>query len=116
MAGKVTILREYLSIKELSQYCGICERTLRDLINDSTNPIPSYRFGRGAIRVKKEEFDCWAKTCRNDNNRLNQIVNEVLADLGIKSKSSTRRSEAAHSKRSSKKESKHRTRSTAPVH
>jgi len=103
MAGKVTILREYLSIKELSHYCGVCERTLRDLINDTTNPIPSYRFGRGAIRVKKEEFDDWAKTCRRDNNRVNQIVEEILADLGIKTKTRRTRNLSAGPKLLSKK-------------
>jgi len=88
MAGKLTIFREYLSVKELSQYCGLCERTLRDMINISTNPIPSFRFGRGAIRVKKAEFDEWAKSfCRNDDDRVNKIVNELLRDLGIRSKS-----------------------------
>ncbi len=86
MAGKVTIIREYLSVKELSQYCGLGERNLRDLINNSINPIPSFRFGC-AIRVKKAEFDEWAKTsCRNDNDRVNRIVEELLRDFGVSSR------------------------------
>jgi excisionase family DNA binding protein len=83
MAGKANIMREFLSVKELSAYAGICERSLRDLINASTNPIPAYRFG-GSIKVKRSEFDEWAVSCRIDNGRFDRIVNEVLTDLGIK--------------------------------
>jgi excisionase family DNA binding protein len=83
MAGKSNILREYLSVKELSEYTGICVRTLRDMLNASANPIPAYRFG-GSIKIKRSEFDEWAKSCRIDNDRVNQMVDEVLVDLGIK--------------------------------
>lgn len=106
MAGKVTIIREYFSIKELSLYCGLGERTLRDLINCSITPIPCFRFGR-AIRVKKEEFDQWAKSfCRNDNDKIDKIVDELMRDLGIRSKSragkSGRKSQKANEKRQKK--------------
>lgn len=85
MAGTVLITREYLSIKELSEYSGVCVRTLRDKVNASDNPIPAYRFG-GSIKVKRSEFDQWASSCRIDNDRVKNIVDEVLCDFGVKGK------------------------------
>jgi len=90
MAGQPNILREYLSVKELSDYSGICVRTLRDMLNTSTNPIPAYRFG-GSIKVKRSEFDEWAKSCRLDNNNVNKLVDEVLSDLGLGKKGGARK-------------------------
>lgn len=94
MAGKSNIVREFFSVKELSLYSGICERTLRDLINASTDPIPHYRFG-GSIKIKRSEFDDWAaKYCRIDNGRVDRLVNGILTDMGITS-GKNRRSGAA---------------------
>jgi hypothetical protein len=45
------------------QNTGISVRTLRDMLNASSNPIPSYRFG-GSIKIKKSEFDSPAKSGR----------------------------------------------------
>lgn len=86
MAGKSNIQREYFSVQELSDYSGIGVRTLRDKLNASTNPIPSFRFG-GSIKIKRSDFDDWAKSCRNDNGRVNQLVDEVIRDLGKAPKS-----------------------------
>jgi excisionase family DNA binding protein len=97
MAGKNNILREYFSVKELSAYTGICVRTLRDMLNASANPIPAFRFG-GSIKVKRTEFDDWAKSCRIDNGRVNQLVDEVLNDLGMKSNGRTQKSKGNNQK------------------
>lgn len=83
MAGKHNIPREYFSIKELADYSGVCERSLRDLISTSINPIPARRFG-GAIKVKRSDFDEWADSCRIDNDRIDRLVNEVMSDLEVR--------------------------------
>jgi excisionase family DNA binding protein len=84
MAGKQNILREYMSVRELSEYTGICVRSLRDMLNASLNPIPAYRFG-GSIKVKRSEFDEWAaKCCRSDNGKVKQLVDELLVGLNKK--------------------------------
>lgn len=101
MAGKSNIMREFLSVKELSAYTGICERTLRDMLNASVNPIPGYRFG-GSIKIKRSEFDEWAKSRRIDNDRVDRIVNEVLTDFGYTSKRSRKSGSKVGSKKISK--------------
>ena len=103
MAGK-GIEREYMSVKELSEYSGICVRSLRDLLKGS-NPIPSFKFGN-SVRVKKSEFDRWAETCRNDKGRINQIVEEILTDGDINAKPVTGKPEAELSKKSPPKAAK----------
>ena len=86
MAGVANIIREFFSVKELAAYSGLGERTIRDRINAATNPIPCYRIG-GAIRIKRSEFEQWmTQFCRVDNNRLDNLVNEIMTDLGIPSK------------------------------
>lgn len=98
MAGKSNIQREFFSVKELSEYSGICVRTLRDMLNASTNPIPAYRFG-GSIKIKRSEFDEWAaRTCRNDNDRVNRLVDEVVAEFSVKTNGKNRRSKVKNLK------------------
>ena len=75
------IEKEYLSIRELSEYTGISQRTLWDLLKDPVNPIPHFRIGSAGriVRVKKSEFDQWMLTQRSCNvDRIDQIVDEIL--------------------------------------
>jgi excisionase family DNA binding protein len=64
----VTIQQDFdpwLSLKGLAGYSSLSRRTLQDLVNDTSDPIPSYRVG-GKILVRKSEFDRWM------SRRLNQ--------------------------------------------
>ncbi len=75
------IEKEYFSVRELSEYTGISQRTLWDLLKDSINPIPYFRIGAAGriVRVKKSEFDQWMQTQKSsDINLINRIVDEVL--------------------------------------
>ena len=75
------IKKEYFSILELSEYSGISQRTLWDLLKDPVNPIPHFRVGSAGriVRVKKSEFDQWMQTQKSsDINLINRIVDEVL--------------------------------------
>jgi excisionase family DNA binding protein len=87
----MNITREYFSIKELAEYAGISVRKLRDLLGTSPNPIPAYRFG-GSIKVKRSEFDDWAKSCRIDNDRIDRLVNEAMRDLEVRKAKQGRKS------------------------
>jgi excisionase family DNA binding protein len=74
------IKKEYFSILELSEYSGISQRTLWDLLKDSVNPIPHFRVGSAGriVRVKKSEFDRWMQTQRSSNiDWIDQIVDEI---------------------------------------
>ena len=75
------IQREYLSILELSEYSGISQRTLWDLLKISVNPIPHFRVGSAGriVKVKKSEFDQWMQTQKSsDINLIDRIVEEIL--------------------------------------
>jgi len=54
----------YLSLKGLAGYASLSRRTLQDLVNDTSDPIPSFRVG-GKILVRKSEFDKWLARRRN---------------------------------------------------
>ena len=79
--GNNLVHREYFSIRELSEYSGISQRTLWDLLKDSINPIPHFRVGSAGriVRVKKSEFDQWMQTQRSMNIEwIDQVVGEIL--------------------------------------
>jgi excisionase family DNA binding protein len=75
------VQREYFSIPELSEYSGVSQRTLWDLLKDPVNPIPHFRVGSAGriVRVKKSEFDQWMQTQKSsDINLIDRIVEEIL--------------------------------------
>ena len=75
------IKKEYFSIIELSEYSGISQRTLWDLLKDPVNPIPHFRVGSAGriVRVKRSEFDQWMQTQKNNNIiDIDKIVDELL--------------------------------------
>ena len=57
-------LDPFLSLKGLAGYASLSRRLLQDLVNDTSDPIPSYRIG-AKILVKKSEFDRWMARRRN---------------------------------------------------
>jgi len=74
------IKKEYLSILELSEYSGISQRTLWDLLKDPVNPIPHFRIGTAGriVRVKRSEFDLWMESQRaKDATWMDQLVDEI---------------------------------------
>jgi excisionase family DNA binding protein len=74
------VQREYLSIRDLSEYTGVSQRTLWDLLKNPVNPIPHFRIGSAGriVRVKKSEFDRWMQTQRSSNiDWIDQIVDEI---------------------------------------
>jgi excisionase family DNA binding protein len=66
-------LDPYFSLRALAGYASLSRRTLQELVNDSSDPIPSYRVGT-KILVRKSEFDRWMVLRRN-------IKAQALADL-----------------------------------
>jgi excisionase family DNA binding protein len=77
----MTIVREYYSISDLSEYSGISVRTLWDLLKDSVNPIPHIRIGAAGriVRVKKSDFDEWMQAQKSiDIKEIDKIVDQIL--------------------------------------
>lgn len=59
-----TDLDPWLSLKGLAGYSSLSRRTIQDLVNDPSDPLPSYRVG-AKILVRKSEFDAWMARRRN---------------------------------------------------
>ncbi len=57
-------LDPWLSLRGLADYCSLSRRTLQGLVNDTSDPIPSYRVG-GKLLVRKSDFDGWMARRRN---------------------------------------------------
>jgi len=54
----------YFSLEGLAVYASLSRRSLQDLVNDTTDPLPSYRI-RGKIVVPKGDLDRWMTRRRN---------------------------------------------------
>lgn len=66
----------YMSIKELVEYSGMSERTLRDLLDE----IPHYR-PRKKILVKRSEFDEWINNYRVHEDDLHPAARKICEKL-----------------------------------
>jgi len=79
--GQTIIEKEYLTVAELSHYCGISQRTLRELLKDPVNPIPFYRVGSAGriVRIKRSEFDEWMLSQKNTQvSDIDILVEQIL--------------------------------------
>jgi excisionase family DNA binding protein len=78
--------REWLDIKALTEYACVSERTLREWIHRSSNPLPAVQVGNKLL-VKKSVFDEWlaAYTIRPSAN-VEAIVEDVMRRLVTKAR------------------------------
>jgi len=72
--------REWLDLKALRQYACVSERTLREWIHRSLNPLPAARVG-SKILVRRSDFDHWLESHQVKNVDVSCIVDEVLAGV-----------------------------------
>jgi excisionase family DNA binding protein len=79
MASNLTIDRGWLSLRELTEYASVSERTLREWLHRSTDALPAVRVD-GKILVRKSEFDAWLERhrIRPDSIDVGKIVDDVL--------------------------------------
>lgn len=79
MASNLTIERGWLSLRELTEYASVSERTLREWVHRSTDALPAVRVD-GKILVRKSEFDAWLERhrIRPDSIDVGKIVDDVL--------------------------------------
>lgn len=76
-----TALDPFLPLKALATYAGLSVRKLRDLLEDPTHPLPSYRVG-GKVLVRRSEFDGWIAAYRHHGSaRVHAIVDDVLRTI-----------------------------------
>ncbi len=76
--------REWLGLRELSNYADICERTLRSWIYSPVDPLPAVKVS-GKVLVRRSDFDAYLHRHRikplQDIN-VDAIVQDVLKGAG----------------------------------
>jgi excisionase family DNA binding protein len=82
MASKLTIDRGWFSLRELTEYASVSERTLREWLHRSTDALPAVRVD-GKILVRKSQFDDWLQRHRIQPDAtvdVEGILNDLLKD------------------------------------
>jgi excisionase family DNA binding protein len=75
--------REWLDLRALTMYAAVSERTIREWLHRSLNPLPAVRVGT-KILVRRSIFDAWLEKhplIPADSINVNETVNEILADM-----------------------------------
>lgn len=71
--------REWLSLRELTEYADISERTIRSWIYSPTDPLPAAKVC-GKVLVRKSDFDLYLE--RHKVRPLNAIdLNAIVAGV-----------------------------------
>jgi hypothetical protein len=70
----------YMNITALSNYSGISERKLKDLIQDPKYPLPAYKV-KGSIRIKKSEFEEWISKFRLLPSDSMVVADDIISDV-----------------------------------
>ncbi len=72
------ILKEFLTVDEISEYLNIKKSTVYSMVE--SGKIPCYRFGR-LIRVSKQDTDDWIKERKEDpvdpDKKANQLFKSI---------------------------------------
>ena len=56
--GRDKIGTEWMSLRQVTQYASVCERTIRCWIHSPVDPLPAVRVA-GKILVRRSELDMW---------------------------------------------------------
>jgi excisionase family DNA binding protein len=74
--------REWLDLRELTQYVAVSERTLRQWLYRAEDALPAVRVG-AKILVRRSEFDRWLENHRIQPDTaidVDGVVNSLLRD------------------------------------
>ena len=71
---------EWLDLKALQGYACVSERTLREWVHRSINPLPAARVGT-KILVRRSTFDQWLENHRLKSVDVGCIVDELVAGV-----------------------------------
>jgi excisionase family DNA binding protein len=63
MPSTVQIDREWLSLRQLTEYAAVSDRTLRDWMHRQPDPLPAVQVD-GKILVRRSQFDAWLERYR----------------------------------------------------
>jgi excisionase family DNA binding protein len=71
---------EWMDLKSLQRYACVSERTLREWIHRTLNPLPAARVGT-KILVRRSNFDQWLENHRLKSIDVGCIVDELVAGV-----------------------------------
>jgi excisionase family DNA binding protein len=71
---------EWLDLKALQRYACVSERTLREWVHRSINPLPAAQVGT-KILVRRSTFDHWLENHRLKAVDVGCIVDEMVAGV-----------------------------------
>jgi len=71
---------EWLDLKALQRYACVSDRTLREWVHRSINPLPAARVGT-KILVRRSTFDHWLENHRLKSLDVGCIVDELVAGV-----------------------------------
>jgi excisionase family DNA binding protein len=71
---------EWLDLKALQRYACVSERTLREWVHRSINPLPAAQVGT-KILVRRSTFDHWLENHRLKTIDVGCIVDELVAGV-----------------------------------
>lgn len=71
---------EWLDLKALQRYACISERTIREWIHRSSNPLPASRVGT-KILVRRSNFDRWLENHKVRTVDVRSMVDDILAGV-----------------------------------
>jgi hypothetical protein len=72
--------REWFDLRALQQYACVSERTLREWIHRSVDPLPAVRVG-AKILVRRSVFDSWLECHQLKPADVGGIVDEMVAAI-----------------------------------
>jgi Helix-turn-helix domain len=71
---------EWLDLRSLQKYACVSERTLREWIHRTFDPLPAVRIG-SKLLVRRSVFDCWLEAHRVKHIDVGCIVDELVAGV-----------------------------------
>ena len=71
-------MKEFLNIKELSDYLNMRKSTLYSMVE--SKDIPFFRFGR-LIRFKKKDIDIWLESHREKTINVDKKAKEIFKGI-----------------------------------
>jgi excisionase family DNA binding protein len=75
---------EWMSLRQITEYANICERTVRAWIHSPVDPLPAVRVS-GKILVRRSELDMWLERHRVrplQTIDLDGILRKVVGGIG----------------------------------
>jgi len=75
---------EWMDLKTTQAYADVSERTLREWIRRTPNPLPAVQVEHGKILIKRSKFDQWLEAHPIqliDSIDINQIADEIIKGL-----------------------------------